>query len=261
MGPAQELRVSEPAEKADYGFDAPIVPVMLALGGSAGLAVAVASWFSAWGSLPTGWFVLVGTTNLGSAALYVYATRRGKHRAWERILDTAGWRGDETVLDLGCGRGAVLVAVARRLPHGRAVGIDIWARRDQSGNSIDATLHNVELEGVADRVEIHTADIRRLPFPDSAFDAVLSSLVVHNIGGAGERQKALAEAVRVLRPGGRAFLADIRHVNEYRRELGRLGLQDVTIRELGAGVGFGNPLLRIRLVTGTKPVTDAGARG
>ena len=56
-------------------------------------------------------------------------------------LDELGLRGDERVLDIGCGRGAVLIAVAHRLPRGRAAGADIWQLRDQTGNSRAATEH------------------------------------------------------------------------------------------------------------------------
>jgi arsenite methyltransferase len=239
--------------QADYGFDAPNVPIYLGLGGLAALVVAAVSWLQGWGLEPTGWFAVVAVVNLASAALFVYTTRRGKHRAWAKVLDSINWRGDEIIIDLGCGRGAVLIAAAKRLPQGHAVGVDIWDTGDQSGNSIEVTRRNAEVENVADRVAIETADIRDLPFNDSRFDAVLSSLVLHNIHSRSDRDQALAQAVRVLRPGGRLLLADILHVGEYKRELERLGLRAVTVREMGPGTWFGNPLMRTRLVAGTKP--------
>ena len=88
------------------------------------------------------------------------------------------------------GRGAVLTAVARRLTSGRAVGIDIWRAVDQAGNAKAVTERNVALEGVADRVEIETGDMRGLRFPDASFDLVVSSLAIHNIRGNADRQKA-----------------------------------------------------------------------
>jgi len=76
-----------------------------------------------------------GAVVAGSAASYLYCTGPGKRAIWVQLLDELGLRGDEQVLDVGCGRGAVLMLAARRLPAGRAVGADEWRRRDQSGNS------------------------------------------------------------------------------------------------------------------------------
>ncbi|HYB82030.1 MAG TPA: SAM-dependent methyltransferase, partial [Mycobacterium sp.] len=59
---------------------------------------------------------------IATTAWYVYATRWGKFVAWDRVLDDLRLQGDETLLDLGCGRGAVLLAAAKRLPRGRAIG-------------------------------------------------------------------------------------------------------------------------------------------
>src|SRR5437016_2684535 len=63
---------------------------------------------------------------LGIAASASYTTRRGKFRVWAELIDGLGLRGDERILDLGCGRGAVLLMVAQRLTTGRAVGVDLW---------------------------------------------------------------------------------------------------------------------------------------
>jgi hypothetical protein len=89
--------------------------------------------------------VLVGTVTavimifvLFTMTSYLYTTRRGKFKVWARILGDLRLRGDEEVLDLGCGRGALLLAAAKLLPDGRAVGIDLW-EADQTGNSPDAT--------------------------------------------------------------------------------------------------------------------------
>lgn len=65
----------------------------------------------------------------------LYPTRLGKFEVWDELLDELDLRGDEQVLDIGCGRGAVLLLAANQVPAGRAVGADIWRRRDQAGNS------------------------------------------------------------------------------------------------------------------------------
>src|ERR1700761_3572607 len=111
---------------------------------------------------------------LGSAASYIYATRVGKFRVWAELFDGLALRGDETLLDLGCGRGAVLLAAAKRLPRGRAIGVDLW-RADQTENSQQATLTNAAREGVADRIELHTADMTGLPLDNDSVDVIVSN--------------------------------------------------------------------------------------
>ena len=75
-------------------------------------------------------------------ASYIHTTRVGKFVVWAQILGDLRLQGDEEVLDLGCGRGALLTMVAQLLPDGHATGIDLWhpvsrrqARRDRRGRT------------------------------------------------------------------------------------------------------------------------------
>lgn len=188
----------------------------------------------------------------GNALLYMYATRSGKFVVWDRVLRDLRLAGDETVLDLGCGRGAVLLAAAKRLPRGRAIGVDLW-QADQTDNSQQATLANAVAEGVADRIEVHTADMTALPLPDESVDVIVSNLAIHNIGGHAGRRRALDEAVRVLRPGGRLAIADLWETRQHAERLRELGWRDVRRRNLGWRMWYGGPWFSTRLVTATKP--------
>jgi ubiquinone/menaquinone biosynthesis C-methylase UbiE len=187
------------------------------------------------------------------ATFVFHTTLRGKFLVWAELLDKLGLRGDERILDMGCGRGAVLLMAAQRLTTGRAVGVDLWRGVDQSGNSAEATRRNAVAEGVADRVELHTADMTALPFEDNSFDVVVSSLAIHNIAGRAGREKAVDEAVRVLRPGGRLMIADIRGTRQHEAHLAEIGMSDVSRRALGWRFWWGGPWAATRLVTATKP--------
>lgn len=236
--------------RADYGYDAPYALVAFAALGSASVLAALVSWWTQSGlTALTGFY---GAFFLTNALCYLHTTRRGKFLVWEEVLDELRLRGDERVLDLGCGRGAVLTAVARRLTSGRATGIDLWSTHDQSGNSGDVTLRNAALEGVRDRIDIETGDMRALLFPDGVFDVVVSSLAIHNIRSNAARAQAIAEAWRVLKPGGRLAIADIRATARYARTLRELGASDVARRRLGWRFWYGNPFAATSLVTASK---------
>ena len=145
------------------------------------------------------------------------------------------------ILDIGCGRGAILLMAAQHLTTGHAVGIDIWKRGDQSGNAAEATLRNAAAEGVTKRVELQTADMTELPFADNSFDIVLSNIAIHNVRGREARARAVAEAARVLRPGGRLLLADMRATGGYPRQLAQLGMTGVSRRSLGWRMWWSGP--------------------
>ena len=215
-----------PGRRGSYGIDAPYALVLL--GGVMVFEIVLGLLTDSVAPF------LVIPFIAAMAASYLYTTRRGKFVVWAGLLDQLGLRGDERILDLGCGRGAVLLMAAQHLTTGRAVGVDLWRRRDQSGNAAEATQRNAVAEGVADRVELHTADMTVLPFADESFDVVVSSLAIHNISGAAGREKALREAVRVLRPGGRLVIADVFWAaRQYPAQLAGLGITGAVRRWLG----------------------------
>jgi arsenite methyltransferase len=244
--------------RGDYGYDAPYFPAIFGfLTVAAGLGATIC-WRQ--GDMRTAtqmtfYFVFF----LANTSSFLYATRRGKFLEWERILDQLHLRGDEGVLDMGCGRGAVLTAVARRLTTGRVTGIDIWSRKDQSGNAKEVTLRNASLEGVGDRVQVETGDMRALPYPDETFDLVVSSLAIHNIRSNADRRRAIVEGFRVLKPGGRMVIADIRATAMYEEALRALGASHVERRRLGWRFWWGNPFASTTLLTASKePLSSIG---
>lgn len=221
------------AARPDYGLDAPAVV--------RNLLIAAILGFLVWGTAALGWWSgqIVASPSpevrlifpLSRMAIWpalacgfmacwmIWDSKIGKVRNREKLLRRIEWTGAERVLDVGCGRGLLLIGAAKRLSSGMATGIDIWQTEDLSGNRPDATLNNARLEGVADRVEVQTADMRDLPFPDGMFDVVVSCVAIHNLYSSADRQKALGEIARVLKPGGQALIEDIRHSREYARVL------------------------------------------
>jgi len=241
-------RRAKTLRRGDYGFDSPYVPIAFVvatiLGLCAATALSVLSLF--WSSLLT---LLASIVFALSAWSFIWTTRRGKFAVWAELLDELRLRGDEHLLDIGCGRGAVLLLAAERVPAGRAVGLDLWSTIDQSGNSEQVTLRNAALEGVEERVRLHTGDMQNLPFPDQSFDVVTSSLAIHNIRDHQGRGRALSEILRVLKPGGVALIADFRHTATYQQHLAAQPGTAVERRRLDWRFWYGGPQAATTLVT------------
>jgi arsenite methyltransferase len=221
---------------ADYGIDAPpVIRNLIVAGLGSAMAGFVLHSLLGNGAPSVALTALVvslftSVSLLASAGLMVWSSRWGKLLVREHLIDTLALQGDENVLDIGCGRGLMLIGAARRLTSGgRAVGIDLWQREDQSGNDPAVTLENARAEGVEDRIDIRTGDMRTLPFPDESFDAVFSSLAIHNIPDVAGRAKAIQEIARVTRPAGQVALLDLRSTGEYAKALEDLGWKHVEV--------------------------------
>lgn len=240
--------------RGDYGFDAPYVPIAFAVIGVVLLGLAAASIWLFKQPVLAVVCLIYAVYMLLSAGSYIYTTRVGKFHVWAELLTGLRLRGDEQAADLGCGRGAVLLMAAQLLPEGKITGIDLWKTRDQSGNDPAETQRNAAREGVdAQRVELLTADMRAIPLPDASCDLVLSSLAIHNIPSAAGRAQAIDEAVRLLKPGGKLMIADIRATTAYAEQLRQRGMATVQVRNLGWRFWYGSPFVAAKLVSAEKP--------
>ena len=226
------LATSLATNKLDYGVDAPAVMRNLFLSGALFLLfgifapsplhigpVSVASRTFLW---PAGFLIAEGL-------LFLLYVKVGKFRHRDFMLNLHTWRGDENVLDVGCGRGLLLAGAARRLAAasgtGHATGIDVWSNVDMGGNSPAATQHNLDLEGVSRLCTLISQPAQEMAFPDATFDVIVSNLCLHNIYDAPTRRQALQQIVRVLKPGGIALISDYKFTGEYADEFLQCGLQ------------------------------------
>jgi arsenite methyltransferase len=196
------------------------------------------------------WAIRTGSVMIWAGLLFfllgcaiLLGRKAGKLILRESILNSISWRGDEQVLDVGCGRGHLLVGAAKHLQAGHAIGLDIHHH-----NGAAPAMENARIEGVAERVELKNADARELPVPDASFDVIVSSLAIHTISDAAGRESAIREMARVLKPGGQLALADIRYTQQYEQILRSLGWEQTQCSS--ASFIFGPPA---RVLRATKP--------
>ena len=114
-------------------------------------------------------------------------------------------------LDVGCGSGALAIAVAKRNPQAEIIGIDRWGK-EYASFSKKLCESNARAEGVTN-ITFRQGDATHLDFPDEIFDAVVSNYVYHNIPG--DRQQYLLETLRTLKKGGTFALHDIFSRSKY----------------------------------------------
>ena len=240
--------------KPDYGIDAPkVLRNLFFFGGLAIVLIFVTPRIVHLGNVEIVWHQALGWMGgfvLAQAFLMLFYVKVGKYWHRDTMLGLYSWRGDEQVLDVGCGRGLLLAAAAKRLgAEGHATGIDIWSKVDMGGNSEAATLRNVELEGVAGRCTLVSEGAQAMRFADDSFDVILSNLCLHNIYDKPTRQNAVAEVARVLKPGGLALLSDYKLTGEYAEQLRAAGFS--VERRWGNVLSTFPPL---RIVVARKPL-------
>jgi SAM-dependent methyltransferase len=211
--------------KVDYGIDAPgVIRNLFLIGVACGVVAAFSPFPVGANRLDLRGFWLPGAIFVVEAGLMLLYSLHGKFRHRDRMLSQANLRGDESVLDVGTGRGLLLVGAAKKLVTGRAIGLDIWKTSDLSGNARERTEKVLQQEGVTDRCKLLERPAQDTALPDASFDVVLSNLCLHNISAREERDAACREIVRVLKPGGVAVISDFKNTGQYAKVFQEAGL-------------------------------------
>ena len=127
-------------------------------------------------------------------------------RIHSALIDRFPWDGHGTVLDIGCGTGALSIALAQQYPEAHVVGVDLWPPMWDS--SAEQCVRNATLEYVRDRCSFVQGDAAALDAPNETFDAVISNFVFHEVRTQKDKFMLVIEALRVLKKGGAFALHD-----------------------------------------------------
>lgn len=115
------------------------------------------------------------------------------------LIEQAAIPSGARILDLGCGTGTLTLEIKRARPGAAVSGVD--------ADSEALELAKGKAAAAAVPITLHHGMAQKLPLPDASFDRVVSSLFFHHLDPAG-KAAALAEARRVLEPGGELHVAD-----------------------------------------------------
>ena len=123
------------------------------------------------------------------------------------LIDHLNWNGQGTLLDIGCGAGALTNRCAKQFPEATLRGMDYWGMGwDYAKEQCE---RNAEIEGVADRVTFSKGDASKLDFADESFDAAVSNFVFHEVKTQPDKRKVVREALRVVKKGGAFAFQDL----------------------------------------------------
>lgn len=248
---ASMQNINPPAlQKARYGVDAPGVIRNLILSGVVLFIIIIFFPVIRIGNVQilTPGLVWMASFLIIGGLLMLFYSLKGKFIHRDRMLGLHQWRGDEQVLDVGTGKGLLLIGAAKHLTTGRATGVDIWNAEDLSGNNYQNAMNNATIEGVANCVQILNENAMEMSFADESFDVIVTNQVIHNIYNKAGRQRACEEIARVLKPGGKAIISDWKHMNEYYESFNSLGLRT---EMLGANYLTTYPPLKVLVIKKT----------
>jgi ubiquinone/menaquinone biosynthesis C-methylase UbiE len=197
--------------------------------------------------------------------LVAFMTLGRERELRDRLAALVDLRPGESVLDVGCGTGSLVLAAKRRVGRtGTVTGIDA------SPEMIERARRKATDKG--EGIHFEVARVESLPFPNESFDVVLSTLMMHHLPRA-TRERCVSEMHRVLRPGGRVLVVDFEKPSNKRGGLiarlhrhGGVPLRDIVdllgserlgVTQIGS---VGVPDLRFALATKSRD-GDAPANG
>lgn len=143
------------------------------------------------------------------------------HQTRQELLDVLRIQGNEQILVLNSGTCFMVSGLAQKMTAGRVVGIDPRYTSCQMRQAITTAEENVRREGVADKVELYSDALAKLPFPDARFDVIVDIELDRDAG----MNTSAEELVRVLKPTGRLLIMKHRSTEPILSVLRKFGFE------------------------------------
>ena len=123
------------------------------------------------------------------------------------LVDHMKWDGDGTLLDIGCGAGALTIRCAKAYPNANLIGMDYWGA--EWSYAKEQCENNAKAEGVADRIKFRKGDAGNMEFASESFEAAVSNFVFHEVRSQSDKRQVVREALRVVKKGGSFAFQDM----------------------------------------------------
>lgn len=164
----------------------------------------------------------------------IFSFNGGKlmEKFYDFLIEKLKWSGNGTLIDIGCGSGALSIKCAKHFPKASIIGIDYWGKEwNYSKNQCE---NNAKIEGVLEHITFQRGDAAKLDFPSEYFDAAVSNFVFHEVRTEADKRSVVKEALRVVKKGGAFAFHDLfeqKHlygnIESFLEELKRDGISEI----------------------------------
>jgi len=226
--------------KTNYGNWVPAAVMKMCFAVTAVLLVAAVLVFAVFGNYIV--TIIVGILFLAALAYTLYMWRcrnifdfeKGglMGKIHEYLVEHLKWNGQGTLLDIGCGAGALTIRCAKKFTKAQLVGMDFWGTA-WSYAKVQCE-QNAKIEQVDHRIHFQKGDASKLDFEDESFDAAVSNFVCHEVRTQPDKRKVVREALRVVKKGGSFAFQDLfaqtqlyGNMEEFIEELQKEGIQEI----------------------------------
>ncbi len=165
--------------------------------------------------------------------LFSYTGGQVSSKVLDFVLEHLEWDGEGTLIDIGCGSGAMTIKAAKKYPKAMLTGIDYWGTIWNYAK--EQCESNASAEGVKERITFMKGDAASLSFPNECFDAAVSNFVFHEVKSQPDKRLVVKEALRTLKKGGVFAFHDLfllenlyGDMEEFVEELKSEGISEIT---------------------------------